>query len=159
MWLFDITMVLQWYIYTNILHFWCITLKLTFQHWYGGFFLPVGPQTKQNDSLSLPISESLVWRVAGVWISDEKGENKYDPCGWVRGHAPEWMFFEYFIFKSINLMHFERKIKQNYKTVWMYNKHGHIMLYKKWDWQLVSWNAQQHNFNSAICHRMKKANP
>ena len=30
--------------------------------------------------------------------------------------------FEYFIFKSINVMHFERKIKQNYKTVWMYNK-------------------------------------
>ena len=37
--------------------------------------------------------------------------------------------------------------------------HGHIMLYKKWDWQLLSWNAQQHNFNSAICCRMKKRKP
>ena len=69
------------------------------------------------------------WKLRRIWPLSG------GPC------SPE-EHFEYFMFKSINVMHFERKIKQNYKRVWMYNKHGHIMLYKKWDWQLVSWNAQ-----------------
>ena len=51
------------------------------------------------------------------------------------------------------------KIKQNYKTVWIYNKVSIVTLRYKKDWQLLSWNAQQQNFNSSSCRRMKKTSP
>ena len=53
-------------------------------------------------------------------------------CLWVPLEENIVKYYKYFIFKSINLVHFERKIKQNYKTLWMNNKvsiHGHIMLH------------------------------
>ena len=64
----------------------------------------------------------------------QKVERIQDPLGGVRGHAPLEENFEHFIFKSINLVQFERKIKQSYRTVRMYNKvsiHINIMRYKK----------------------------
>ena len=45
----------------------------------------------------------------------QKGEKDPTPLGGSGGPAEE--NFEYFISESINLMHFEKKFKQNYKTV------------------------------------------
>ena len=79
-----------------------------------------------------------IWRLHLKFRQENKSGVKKVRRIWplLRGRAacsPEENF-ENFIFKSINQMHFERKIKQNYKTVWKYNKHGHTMLYKKRDW-------------------------
>ena len=50
--------------------------------------------------------------------------------------------FVYFIFKSINLREKSSRITRRYERIIKYiSIHGHIMLYKKWDWQLLSRRA------------------
>lgn len=90
------------------------------------------------------ILEVLIIYQAWKQITFEEGQMDTTPVGGSRDACSPVRNFEYFQFKSINLMHFERSsrnIRQHEYIIKYTSIHGEIMLYKEWD----NFSHEMHN--------------